>query len=93
MRVPHHRARLVRRPRPAHPLHLRPDTHTETTSQFFFPEDLLTKVYTRPPYTRRTPPRHPNTRDSRYRAAGTTMTLPLTPHANGYRATYTIGIT
>ncbi|WP_053705783.1 hypothetical protein [Streptomyces sp. WM6373] len=72
---------------------VRPDTHTETTSQFFFPEDLLTKVYTRPPYTRRTPPRHPNTRDSRYRAAGTTMTLPLTPHANGYHATYTIGIT
>ncbi|MEU5069810.1 intradiol ring-cleavage dioxygenase [Streptomyces virginiae] len=72
---------------------VRPDTHTETTSQFFFPEDLLTKIYTRPPYTRRTPPAHPNTRDSRYRAAGTTMTLPLTPHHNGYHATYTIGIT
>ncbi|MEU4359888.1 hypothetical protein [Streptomyces virginiae] len=72
---------------------VRPDPHTETTSQFFFPENLLTKIYTRPPYTHRTPPPHPNTRDNRYRTAGTTMTLPLTPHGNGYHATYTIGIT
>ncbi|MEC4576636.1 intradiol ring-cleavage dioxygenase, partial [Streptomyces virginiae] len=72
---------------------VRPDTHTHTTSQFFFPEDLLTKIYTRPPYTRRTPPPHPNTRDNRYRTAATTMTLPLTPHGNGYHTTYTIGIT
>ncbi len=72
---------------------VRPDPHTETTSQFFFPENLLTQIYSRPPYTRRTAPPHPNTRDSRYRAAAHTMTLPLTPHNNGYRATYTIGIT
>ncbi|WP_078849320.1 hypothetical protein [Streptomyces sp. NRRL F-4428] len=72
---------------------VRPDPHTETTSQFFFPENLLTQIYSRPPYTRRTAPPHPNTRDSRYRAAAHTMTLPLTPHHNGYRATYTIGIT
>ncbi|MEW2588572.1 intradiol ring-cleavage dioxygenase [Streptomyces virginiae] len=72
---------------------VRPDPHTHTTSQFFFPEDLLTKIYTHPPYNHRTPPQHPNTRDSRYRTAATTMTLPLTPHHNGYHATYTIGIT
>ncbi|WP_405419752.1 intradiol ring-cleavage dioxygenase [Streptomyces erythrochromogenes] len=72
---------------------IRPDTHTETTSQFFFPEDLLTRIYTRPPYAHRTAPEHPNQRDSRYRAAGETMTLNPTPDGNGYRATYTIGIT
>ncbi|MEV7586233.1 intradiol ring-cleavage dioxygenase [Streptomyces erythrochromogenes] len=72
---------------------IRPDTRTETTSQFFFPETLLTQIYTRPPYTRRTPPQHPNRRDDRYRAAGATMTLALTPDGNGYRATHTIGIT
>ncbi|MFJ6785834.1 intradiol ring-cleavage dioxygenase [Streptomyces yangpuensis] len=72
---------------------VRPDTHTETTSQFFFPENLLTQIYTHQPYARRTPPEHPNQRDSRYRAAAKTMTLPLTPHKNGYRAAYTIGIT
>ncbi|MEU6300859.1 intradiol ring-cleavage dioxygenase [Streptomyces erythrochromogenes] len=72
---------------------VRPDTHTETTSQFFFPEDLLTQVYTRPPYAHRTPPEHPNQRDDRYRAAGATMTLTPTPHGNGYHAAYTIGIT
>ncbi|MFJ9944162.1 dioxygenase family protein [Streptomyces erythrochromogenes] len=72
---------------------IRPDTRTETTSQFFFPENLLTRIYTRPPYAHRTPPEHPNQRDSRYRAAGETMTLNLTPDGNGYRATHTIGIT
>lgn len=72
---------------------VRPDTRTETTSQFFFPEDLLTQVYTRQPYARRTAPAHPNRRDSRYRAAGETMTLALTPDGNGYHAAYTIGIT
>ncbi|MFD5618722.1 intradiol ring-cleavage dioxygenase [Streptomyces yangpuensis] len=72
---------------------VRPDTRTETTSQFFFPENLLTQIYTRQPYARRTPPEHPNQRDSRYRAAAQTMTLPLTPDKDGYRAAYTIGIT
>ncbi|WP_078857969.1 hypothetical protein [Streptomyces sp. NRRL F-4474] len=72
---------------------VRPDTRTETTSQFFFPENLLTHIYTHPPYAHRTPPQHPNQRDSRYRAAGKTMTLPLTPDSNGYHAAYTIGIT
>lgn len=45
-----------------------PDTRTETTSQFFFPEDLLLKVYALQPYARRPAPEHPNRRDSRYRA-------------------------
>ncbi|MFD6226037.1 intradiol ring-cleavage dioxygenase [Streptomyces sp. NPDC060232] len=71
---------------------VRPDTRTETTSQFFFPEDLLTQVYARRPYARRTAPEHPNRHDSRYRAAGGTMTLAPTPDGNGYRAAYTIGI-
>ncbi|MEU5152336.1 intradiol ring-cleavage dioxygenase [Streptomyces yangpuensis] len=72
---------------------VRPDPHTETTSQFFFPENLLTRIYTHQPYARRTPPEHPNQHDSHYRTAAKTMTLPLTPHKNGYRAAYTIGIT
>ncbi|WP_078628778.1 hypothetical protein [Streptomyces sp. NRRL F-2664] len=72
---------------------IRPTPHTETTSQFFFPEDHLTSIYTRHPYARRTPPAHPNTRDPRYHKAATTMTLPLTPHPTGYHTTYTIGIT
>ncbi|MFE0603970.1 intradiol ring-cleavage dioxygenase [Streptomyces sp. NPDC058892] len=74
---------------------VRPDSRTETTSQFFFPEDLLTQVYARPPYAHRTAPDHPNQRDSRYRAAGKTMTLPLTPDSDGggYHTMYTIGIT
>ncbi|MEU7725521.1 intradiol ring-cleavage dioxygenase [Streptomyces sp. NPDC040724] len=69
-----------------------PDARTETTSQFFFPEDLLVKVYARQPYARRRAPEHPNQRDSRYRAAGATMTLAASPDGDGYRAAYTVGI-
>ncbi|MFE9629533.1 intradiol ring-cleavage dioxygenase [Streptomyces sp. NPDC006463] len=69
-----------------------PDTRTETTSQFFFPEDLLLKVYALQPYARRPAPKHPNRRDSRYRSAGTAMTLALAPDGDGYRAAYTVGI-
>ncbi|MGY4394434.1 intradiol ring-cleavage dioxygenase [Streptomyces sp. TE12347] len=71
---------------------VRPDRRTETTSQFFFPEDLLVQVYARPPYTERRAPAHPNARDSRYRAAGAAMTLALAPDGVGYRAAYTVGI-
>ncbi|WP_051838338.1 intradiol ring-cleavage dioxygenase [Streptomyces sp. NRRL F-2580] len=71
---------------------VRPDNRTETTSQFFFPEDLLLKVYARQPYARRPAPKHPNQRDSRYRAAGAAMTLPVSPDGDGYRAAYTVGI-
>ncbi|MFB6612989.1 intradiol ring-cleavage dioxygenase [Streptomyces sp. NPDC085524] len=69
-----------------------PDTRTETTSQFFFPEDILLKVYALRPYARRPAPKHPNSRDSRYRAAGAAMTLALAPAGAGYRAAYTVGI-
>ncbi|MFB7176564.1 intradiol ring-cleavage dioxygenase [Streptomyces sp. NPDC056257] len=71
---------------------VRPDDRTETTSQFFFPEDLLLKVYARQPYARRAAPKHPNQRDSRYRAAGAAMTLAVSPDGDGYRAAYTVGI-
>ncbi|MEU9160958.1 intradiol ring-cleavage dioxygenase [Streptomyces sp. NPDC048424] len=69
-----------------------PDSRTETTSQLFFPEDLLLKVYARQPYARRPAPEHPNQRDSRYRAAGAAMTLAVSPDGDGYRAAYTVGI-
>ncbi|MFE3554192.1 intradiol ring-cleavage dioxygenase [Streptomyces sp. NPDC059193] len=71
---------------------VRPDTRTETTSQFFFPEDLLLKVYAGQPYARRSAPEHPNARDSRYNSTGAAMTLAPTPDGNGYRAAYTVGI-
>ncbi|MER6203767.1 intradiol ring-cleavage dioxygenase [Streptomyces sp. NPDC001586] len=69
-----------------------PDSRTETTSQLFFPEDLLLKVYARQPYARRPAPKHPNQRDSRYRAAGATMTLAVSPDGDGFRAAYTVGV-
>ncbi|MEU9145526.1 intradiol ring-cleavage dioxygenase [Streptomyces sp. NPDC048349] len=71
---------------------VRPDTRTETTSQFFFPEDLLLEVYARRPYARRRAPEHPNQRDDRYRATGGAMTLALSPDGDGYRAAHTVGI-
>ncbi|OEJ30540.1 intradiol ring-cleavage dioxygenase [Streptomyces subrutilus] len=71
---------------------VRPDTRTETTSQFFFPEDLLREVYARRPYARRAAPRHPNGRDSRYNSSGAAMTLAPAPDGSGYRAAYTVGI-
>ncbi len=71
---------------------VRPDTRTETTSQFFFPEDLLLKVYARQPYASRSAPQHPNGRDSRYDSTGAAMTLAPTPDGSGYRAAYTVGI-
>nr|WSX53062.1 intradiol ring-cleavage dioxygenase [Streptomyces sp. NBC_00974] len=71
---------------------VRPDDHTETTSQFFFPEELLVRVYALQPYARRRAPEHPNTRDSRYRASGAAMTLAPAPEGDGYRAAYTVGI-
>ncbi|WP_329389562.1 intradiol ring-cleavage dioxygenase [Streptomyces sp. NBC_01351] len=69
-----------------------PDTRTETTSQFFFPEGFLVKVYARRPYSRRPAPEHPNQRDSRYRSSGAAMTLAPSPDGDGYRAAYTVGI-
>lgn len=71
---------------------VRPDTRTETTSQFFFPEDLLLKVYARQPYARRSAPEHPNRRDSRFRSSGATMTLAPKADGDGYRAAFTVGI-
>ncbi|MBT2541636.1 intradiol ring-cleavage dioxygenase [Streptomyces sp. ISL-44] len=71
---------------------VRPDHRTETTSQFFFPEDLLVRVYALQPYARRSAPEHPNTRDSRYRESGAAMTLAPAPDGDGYRAEYTVGI-
>ncbi|MCX5192555.1 intradiol ring-cleavage dioxygenase [Streptomyces sp. NBC_00249] len=77
---------------------VRPGSGAGTTSQFFFPEDLLRQVYARRPYSRRPAPAHPNERDSRYRATGAAMTLALRPEAGGaggaggYRAAYTVGI-
>ncbi|MEU6313635.1 intradiol ring-cleavage dioxygenase [Streptomyces sp. NPDC047014] len=71
---------------------VRPDGRTGTTSQFFLPEDLLLRVYARPPYNRRKAPKHPNARDDRYRAAGAATTLSPAPEADGYRAAYTIGL-
>lgn len=70
----------------------RPDTGTETSSQLFFPEDLLRRVYAKQPYARRPAPEHPNSRDSRYRDSGTALTLAPVPDGAGYRAAYTIGI-
>ncbi|MCX4775639.1 intradiol ring-cleavage dioxygenase [Streptomyces sp. NBC_01264] len=71
---------------------VRPDRHTETTSQFFFPEELLVRVYALQPYARRKAPDHPNTRDGRYRDSGAAMTLAPVPDAAGHRAAYTVGI-
>ncbi|CAM5352456.1 hypothetical protein SAVIM338S_01233 [Streptomyces avidinii] len=71
---------------------VRPDERTETTSQFFFPEELLAQVYALQPYARRRAPEHPNTRDSRYQASGAAMTLAPASEADGYRAAYTVGI-
>lgn len=71
---------------------VRPDRSNETTSQFFFPEDLLVKVYALQPYARRSAPAHPNTRDSRFRESGAAMTLAPAPDGAGYRAAYTVGI-
>ncbi|MGW0390417.1 dioxygenase family protein [Streptomyces sp. NPDC003042] len=71
---------------------VRPDARTGTTAQFFFPEDFLLKVYAREPYARRPVPKHPNGRDSRYRASGAATTLAPVPDGAGYRAAYTVGI-
>ncbi|MFJ4775704.1 intradiol ring-cleavage dioxygenase [Streptomyces sp. NPDC088762] len=71
---------------------VRPDSRRETTSQLFFPEDLLLTVYARPPYDRRRAPEHPNARDDRYRASGAAMTLAPVPDGGGYRAAYTVGL-
>ncbi|MGW7440447.1 dioxygenase family protein [Streptomyces sp. NPDC054849] len=71
---------------------VRPDRRTETTSQFFFPEDLLLKVYALQPYARRDAPKHPNTRDSRFKESGAAMTLAPVVDGGGYRAVYTVGI-
>ncbi|MFD8142965.1 intradiol ring-cleavage dioxygenase [Streptomyces sp. NPDC059708] len=72
---------------------VRPGAGTETTSQFFLPEDFLRTVYARQPYARRKAPRSPNAHDDRFRAAAGTMTLaPVADGAGGYRAAYTVGI-
>ncbi|MGW0366175.1 dioxygenase family protein [Streptomyces sp. NPDC002990] len=71
---------------------VRPDTRTETTSQLFFPEDLLRRVYAAQPYARRPVPEHPNGRDDRYEESGAAMTLAPVRDGAGYRAAYTVGI-
>lgn len=60
---------------------VRPDARTQTSSHFFFPEDLLQQLYARQPYARRTAPKHPNGRDGRYRESGAALTL--APVADG----------
>ncbi|MFF3014440.1 intradiol ring-cleavage dioxygenase [Streptomyces sp. NPDC057939] len=71
---------------------VRPDAGAGTTSQFFFPEDLLLRAYALAPYDRRRAPKHPNERDDRYRASGAAMTLKPLADGQGYRASYTVGI-
>ncbi|MGW7025609.1 intradiol ring-cleavage dioxygenase [Streptomyces xanthophaeus] len=71
---------------------VRPDARTQTSSHFFFPEDLLQQLYARQPYARRTAPKHPNGRDGRYRESGAALTLAPVADGAGYRAAYTVGI-
>ncbi|MEU9037044.1 intradiol ring-cleavage dioxygenase [Streptomyces sp. NPDC048352] len=71
---------------------VRPDNRTETSSQLFFPEDLLKELYAREPYAQREVPGHPNERDNRYRASGAALTLAPVPDGAGFRAAYTVGI-
>ncbi|MFD3698329.1 intradiol ring-cleavage dioxygenase [Streptomyces sp. NPDC058646] len=71
---------------------VRPDGRTETSSHFFFPEDLLLQLYARQPYARRTAPEKPNGRDKRYRDSGSALTLAPVPDGAGYRAAYTVGL-
>ncbi|MFD9359491.1 intradiol ring-cleavage dioxygenase [Streptomyces sp. NPDC060031] len=71
---------------------VRPDEHTEVSSQLFLPEELLQAIYAREPYSRRKAPAHPNTRDDRFAANGPQMTLNPVKDGTGYRATFTAGI-
>ncbi|MFE1791957.1 intradiol ring-cleavage dioxygenase [Streptomyces sp. NPDC059525] len=72
---------------------VRPDNRSETSSQPFFPEDWLKRLYARPPYSRREVAAHPNERDDRYRDSGAALTLDPRADGPGFRAaTYTVGL-
>ncbi|MFJ6793494.1 intradiol ring-cleavage dioxygenase [Streptomyces sp. NPDC091268] len=71
---------------------VRPDRHTEVSSQLFLPEDLLRTVYAGAPYSRREAPAHPNARDDRFAAKGPLMTLQPVKDGAGYRAAFVVGI-
>ncbi|MET9469038.1 intradiol ring-cleavage dioxygenase [Streptomyces sp. NPDC006544] len=71
---------------------VRPDAHTQSSSQLFLPEELLLSVFAREPYSRREAPAHPNTRDDRFEAKGRSLTLRPVVDGAGYRASFVVGI-
>ncbi|MEV7730407.1 hypothetical protein AB0P15_37735 [Streptomyces sp. NPDC087917] len=71
---------------------VRPDAHTESSSQLFLPEELLLSVFAREPYSQREAPGHPNTRDNRFDEKGRSLTLRPVADGAGYRASFVVGI-
>ena len=64
----------------------------EFTSQFYFDERLTDRVHTRTPYSAHTGQRVRNENDGIFRDGGTQLTLPVRETANGYSATFIVGM-
>ncbi|MFF3244647.1 intradiol ring-cleavage dioxygenase [Streptomyces sp. NPDC002870] len=71
---------------------VRPDRRTESTSEFYLPEDFLRTVYARAPYVRRPGPDTPNTRDPQYQESGPATTLRPEREGKGWRSAYVVGV-
>lgn len=64
----------------------------EFTSQLFFDEAVTAQVYAQPPYAAKGPADVPNAADGIFRSGGGQLLLTPTPIADGYSATFDIGL-
>ncbi len=64
----------------------------EFTSQLFFPDETSAKVFERAPYSEKGRPDVLNASDGIFGSDGRQLTLDATPQANGYAATFPVGL-
>lgn len=69
-----------------------PNQAYEFTSQLFFPESLTDQVHAQPPYASKGQRDLKNAQDGIYRQAGDTLLLAPSKTAEGYAATFNVGL-
>lgn len=69
-----------------------PNEAYEFTSQLFFPESLTDQVHAQPPYASKGQRDLKNAQDGIYRQAGDTLLLAPSKTAEGYAATFNVGL-
>lgn len=69
-----------------------PTPDTQATTQLYVPEDVLATVFATDPYSQHAGPHIPYDRDALNEGSTPPALLALTPDANGYAASFTVGV-